>query len=99
MRTAVMTKIVRVHLAGGVAVDVHVPTTTTVSLEGVVARALELAGRTFELAGTPLVVALDSSQTLPGDVAQPSLPARQRATQRMTPGVKSRRMQSGRRVA
>lgn len=87
------TKVVRVHLAGGVAVDVHVPTTTTVSLEGVIARAYELAGRAFALAAQPLVVALDASQTLPGDVAQPTLPARGHAPQSRRRGPKGRAFQ------
>lgn len=76
------TKVVRVHLAGGVAVDVHVPTTTLLTVDAVVERAYELATRAFRLAAKPLVVALDASQTLPGDVAQPTLPARASAAQR-----------------
>jgi hypothetical protein len=82
VRPAVVTKVVRVHLAGGLAVDVHVPTGTVVLLDAVIERALTHARRAFALAGEPLVVALDASQALPGDVAQPALPARERAPQR-----------------
>ncbi len=78
-----VTKVVRVHLAGGLAVDVHVPTGTVLVIDAVIGRAFEHARRAFQFAGTPLVVRLDASQSLPGDVPQPSIPARQRDTQRM----------------
>lgn len=77
-----VTKVVRVHLAGGLAIDVHVPTGTVLVLDAVIGRALEVARRAFQLAGEPLVVRLDASQSLPGDVASPSIPARRRETQR-----------------
>ncbi len=63
-----VTKVVRVHLAGGLAVDVLIPTGTVVVLDAVVRRALDVARRLFQLEGEPLITGIDASQSLPGDV-------------------------------
>jgi hypothetical protein len=80
------TKIFRVYLAGGVALDVLAPVGTVVDLDFTVKRALELAARYFVLAHAPLVMKINAAQTLPGDVAfhvAPRVkPPAQRAVQR-----------------
>lgn len=70
------TKFIRVHLAGGVIIELTVPRGTLVVVDAVVTRALAVARRVFALVGDPLVVKIDASAALPGDVALPELPPR-----------------------
>lgn len=65
------TKFVRVHLAGGVAVELLVPGGVLVQPEKLVADALVVARRYLALAGEPRVTLISTRESLPGDVSWP----------------------------
>jgi hypothetical protein len=75
----VRTKVFRVHLAGGLAVDVLTPVGSVIDLSFIVERAQALAARYFALTYRPLPALINAAQTLPGDVAyvvEPRPPAK-----------------------
>lgn len=73
--TGVRTKVYRVHLAGGVAIDVLAPAGSVVDLQSILSWAIELATRYLALAYVPLVTKVNAAQTLPGDVQYVVTPA------------------------
>lgn len=80
--TQIRTKIFRVHLAGGIAIDVLAPQGSVVDLQLILSRALALARRYFALVADPLPTRINAAQSLPGDVAYIVAPRSTRAKRR-----------------